>query len=1051
MALLVEQLDLRPDDLGRAAPLGVDHNQRGQAGDLVQLLDHGHAFLDVFELHPPGVLGDDGAGERIPAGQCGAGLDRHAVLHEQQGAVGNLVALAFAAVIVGDEHLAGAGDGHLLALGVGDVAHGGGEACRARALGLDAGNNRRARSCAADVEGAHGQLRAGFADGLGGNHADSLAGVDQHAAAQVAAIALGAHAVAGFAGEGGAHLDFVDAGGLDQIQKIFIEHVASRNDHFLCLGVGHIGRRDAAEHAVAQGFDDFTALDQRAHRHAVRGAAIVLGDDQILRHVDQAAGEVTGVGGLQRRVGQALTRAVGGDEVLQHVEAFTEIRRDRRFDDGAVRFGHQAAHAGELANLCRGAARAGVGHHVDGVERFLAHLLAMTVGDGLGGEAVHQRLAHFVAGTAPDVHDLVVALALGDQAGGVLLGDFLDFLLGMGNEGVLFIRNQHVVHADGNAGTGRQGETRLQKLVGEDHGVAQPAAAERRVDQARDFLFLQRLVHHAERQPLGQDFRQQGAARRGFHDHGLGREGACGLVALVFGQAHADARGDLQVAGLQRAVNFTDVGKHHAFAFAVDALTGGVVQAQHHVLGGDDGGLAVGGEQHVVGSQHQRAGLHLRFQRQRHVHGHLVAVEVGVEGGANEGMQLDGLALDQHRLEGLDAQAVERGGSVEHHRMLADDLFQDVPHDRGLGVHFLLRRLDGGGHAQRFQAVEDEGLEQLQRHQLGQSALVQLERGADHDDRAARVVDALAQQVLAETAALALDHVGQGLERALVLAHHGLAAAAVVQQRIHRFLQHALFVAHDDFRRLEFEQAAQAVVAVDDAAIQVVEVAGGEAAAVQWDQRTQVGREHRQDGEHHPLGFGVGFAEGVQHLEALGVLLHLGVRTLQVAAQRADFLFQVHVRQQVANALGAHEGDELIAEFLAFGGVLVLRQHLALGQRGHARIGDHIGFEIQHALDVPQRHVENHAQARGQALEEPDVGHGRGQLDVAHAVAAHLALRHFDAALLADHAAVLQALVLAAQALVVLDRAEDLGAEQAVALGLERAVVDGLRLLDFTE
>src|SRR6185312_2660342 len=43
---------------------------------------------------------------------------------------------------------------------------------------------------------------------------------------------------------------------------------------------------------------------------------------------------------------------------------------------------------------------------------------------------------------------------------------------------------------------------------------------------------------------------------------------------------------------------------------------------------------------------------------------------------------------------------------------------------------------------------------------------------------------------------------------------------------------------------------------------------------------------------------------------------------------------------------------------------------------------------------------------------------------------------------------VLHALVLAAQALVVLDRPEDAGAEQAVALGLEGAVVDGLGLFD---
>src|SRR6202011_5430562 len=54
-------------------------------------------------------------------------------------------------------------------------------------------------------------------------------------------------------------------------------------------------------------------------------------------------------------------------------------------------------------------------------------------------------------------------------------------------------------------------------------------------------------------------------------------------------------------------------------------------------------------------------------------------------------------------------------------------------------------------------------------------------------------------------------------------------------------------------------------------------------------------------------------------------------------------------------------------------------------------------------------------------------------------------------ALLADDALVFHPLVLAAQAFVVLGRTEDSGAEQAVTLGLERAVVDGFRLLDLAE
>ena len=82
--------------------------------------------------------------------------------------------------------------------------------------------------------------------------------------------------------------------------------------------------------------------------------------------------------------------------------------------------------------------------------------------------------------------------------------------------------------------------------------------------------------------------------------------------------------------------------------------------------------------------------------RQRDVHRHLVAVEVGVERRADERVDADGLALDQHRLERLDAQAVQRGRAVEQHRVLADDLLEHVPHLRALLLDHLLGLLDGG-------------------------------------------------------------------------------------------------------------------------------------------------------------------------------------------------------------------------------------------------------------------------------------------------------------------------------------------------------------------
>ena len=106
------------------------------------------------------------------------------------------------------------------------------------------------------------------------------------------------------------------------------------------------------------------------------------------------------------------------------------------------------------------------------------------------------------------------------------------------------------------------------------------------------------------------------------------------------------------------------------------------------------------------------------------------------------------------------------------------------------------------------QLAHHERLEQLQRHALGQAALVQLQLRADHDDRAARVVDALAEQVLAEAALLALEHVGEALQLVVARAADRAAAPPVVDQRVAGLLQHALLVAHDDLRRAAAPAAA---------------------------------------------------------------------------------------------------------------------------------------------------------------------------------------------------------------------------------------------------
>src|SRR5213076_2541531 len=102
-----------------------------------------------------------------------------------------------------------------------------------------------------------------------------------------------------------------------------------------------------------------------------------------------------------------------------------------------------------------------------------------------------------------------------------------------------------------------------------------------------------------------------------------------------------------------------------------------------------------------------------------------------------------------------------------------------------------------------------------------------------------------------------------------------------------------------------------------------------------------------------------------------------------------------------------------------------------------------LGLQLLARLDAG----EQVGQPRAGAAEVPDVHRRGGELDVAHAVTTDLGPRDLDAAALADDALEADALVLAAVALPVLRRTEDLLAEKTILFRLQRPVVDRLRLL----
>ena len=175
----------------------------------------------------------------------------------------------------------------------------------------------------------------------------------------------------------------------------------------------------------------------------------------------------------------------------------------------------------------------------------------------------------------------------------------------------------------------------------------------------------------------------------------------------------------------------------------------------------------------------------------------------------------------------------------------------------------------------------------------------------------------------------------------------------------------------------------------------------------------------------------------------------LAVGVLELLTQLLAQLVEVDLGQQLLDGFGTHTGFKRILVLFAHLLVLALGQQLLFLQRREAGVGDNVVGEIQDLVQLTGADVQHQADAAGNALEIPDVRDRRGQLDVAHALTADLGAGDLDAALVADLTLIADALILAAVAFPVLRGSKNALAEQAVTLGLERAVVDGLGLFHF--
>src|SRR5512138_529295 len=403
-----------------AALLRIHHDRARQTRYFIDLTLNRQTIDEVLELDEARHFRDDRVRMRIPRREDLPRLDAIAILDVDDRAIRDLVTLSLATELVDDAELARARHRHpvtFLVVHRLQVM----QTRRTATLRFDRVRGRRSRCRATDVERTHRELRAGLADRLCRDDANGFAQVDAMTAREVTSVALCAHAVARLTRDRRANLDLIDAFLLELLHQLLVDQdarfdydrIAARTHHILC--------HDAPENALAETLNDIAAFDDRAHRETVRRAAILFCDDEVLRDVDETTGEITRVRGLQRGVGETFTGAVRRDEVLHRVQAFTEVRRDRRLDDRAVRLRHETAHTRELTNLGRATASTGIRHHVDRVERFLRRGFALRVHHVFDTELVHHGLRHLIVRTRPNVDDLVVTLAVRDETRSVLL------------------------------------------------------------------------------------------------------------------------------------------------------------------------------------------------------------------------------------------------------------------------------------------------------------------------------------------------------------------------------------------------------------------------------------------------------------------------------------------------------------------------------------------------------------------------------------------------------------------------------------------------------
>jgi len=378
------------------------------------------------------------------------------------------------------------------------------------------------RSNPPDVEGPHGELRAGFPNRLRGDDANRSTDFDPSIGGWIDTVSVGWHVALPRVRQGRHDLYTLDTEIIHAFGMSRRDELARLDDHFLRIDrVDHVQCGAATDQALTEGNDFIVTFIDRSLPDPIAVSVILTRDDDVHRDITQFTREVSGVSGLKRRVGQTFTGTVSGNEVFENRQTFAEGRQNRTLDDFAGRLGHESPGSTQLANLLLVTPSTGIHHQIDRVY-FLFSIVVV--------EVLEYRLGDFVGSTGPDVDHLIVAFATGDDPFTVLTSDFGNLFAGTGHDLRLFRRNDHVLHPDRNTGVGCHGKTELLQAVQQQHRLFATSRFVGLVDQFSEALLWHRKVDKPDR------FREDSAennAPRSCHDDLLLAAAVNGVAAVV--------------------------------------------------------------------------------------------------------------------------------------------------------------------------------------------------------------------------------------------------------------------------------------------------------------------------------------------------------------------------------------------------------------------------------------------------------------------------------------------------------------------------------------